>query len=159
MAIYLKLGDIKGDVTAEGHKDWIEVHSCQFGIGRGIATPTGNSADRESSAPSVSEITVTKNQDIASIKLFEAACGGSDAVEATINFTKTEKNKTDTYMTYILSNVLISGYSVSSGGDRPTESLSLNFTKIEFKADSYDATNKTKQPSSTFYDIALGKLN
>jgi hypothetical protein len=28
---------------------------------------------------------------------------------------------------------LLSGWSMSSGGDRPTESLSLNFTKIEFR--------------------------
>jgi type VI secretion system secreted protein Hcp len=159
MPIYLKLGDIKGDVTADGHKDWIELHSCQFGIGRGISTPVGNSADREASAPSISEIVVTKNQDIASIKLFESACGGSEGVSATIDFTRTDKGKTDTYMTYNLTNVLISGYSVSSGGERPTESVSLNFTKIEFKADSYDPSNKTKQPSSTFYDIATGKLN
>jgi hypothetical protein len=31
-----------------------------------------------------------------------------------------------------LSDVLVSGWSLSSGGDRPTESLSLNFTKITY---------------------------
>ena len=49
MPIYIKYGDIKGDVTAEGHKDWIEVNSFQWGVGRGISSPTGGGADRESS--------------------------------------------------------------------------------------------------------------
>ena len=30
---------------------------------------------------------------------------------------------------------MFSGYSVNSGGDRPSESLSLNFTAIECKGD------------------------
>jgi type VI secretion system secreted protein Hcp len=36
-----------------------------------------------------------------------------------------------TYLTYELSDVFISGYSVSSGGDTPVESVSLNFAKIK----------------------------
>ena len=53
MPIYIKYGDIKGDVTAEGHKGtdgWVEIGSFQFGIGRGISSPTGGSTDRESAA-------------------------------------------------------------------------------------------------------------
>ena len=62
MPIYMKYNDgaVKGDVTAEGHEAWIECNSFQWGVGRGISSPTGASADRESSAPSVSEIVVTK---------------------------------------------------------------------------------------------------
>ena len=42
MPIYIKYGDIKGDVTATGHlgsEGWVEINSFQFGIGRGIAIP------------------------------------------------------------------------------------------------------------------------
>ena len=38
------------------------------------------------------------------------------------------------FLQYTLTNVMISAYHVSSGGDRPTESLTLNFTKIEMQA-------------------------
>lgn len=157
MPIYLKFGSVKGSVTEEGHKDWIEVTSFQFGVGRGIGSPTGSQKDRDASAPSFSEIVVSKTQDEASLPLLEAAWGGSEAVEAEIHFVRTENKKMDVYLKYKLSDVLISGYSMSSGGDRPTESLSLNYAKIEFAQDTFDTKNKTKTNKSTSYDLAAGK--
>ena len=44
MAIYLQYGKIKGDVTTEGLKDWIELRSFQWGVGRGIASPANRNA-------------------------------------------------------------------------------------------------------------------
>src|SRR5262249_52981798 len=78
MPIYMEYdgGSIAGDATAEGHEKWIELNSLQWGVGRGISSPTGGSADRESSAPSVSEIVVTKPTDIASVKLLNEALQG-----------------------------------------------------------------------------------
>ena len=156
MPIYMTFGDIKGDVTAEGFADHIEVNSAQFGIGRGIASPTGGSADREATAPSVSEIVVTKPLDKASGRLFEEALYG-EGQKAVIKFTKTDKDKLEVYLEYELENTLISGYSVSSGGDRPTESVSLNFTKILMSSTDMKAANETGEPFKTGYDIGLAK--
>jgi type VI secretion system secreted protein Hcp len=52
MPIYVKYGKtmIKGNVTEKGHKEWVEVSSFQFGIGRGIGSPVGRAANREASA-------------------------------------------------------------------------------------------------------------
>jgi len=157
MPIYIKYGDIKGDVTAEGHENWIEVNSFQWGVGRGISSPTGASADRESSAPSISEITVTKAQDVATTNILDAALQG-EGVEVKIDFCKTDKGKLETYMTYTLTNTLISGYSISSGGDRPSESLSLNFTKVEYKLMKMDAANKGADSAGVIYDLATAKV-
>jgi type VI protein secretion system component Hcp len=48
-----------------------------------------------------------------------------------------------TYAEYVLSNVLISSDSVSSSGERPSETLTLNFTKVQFNVGSV----------STVYDL------
>ena len=71
MPIYIKYAALNGDVTESTHSQWIEVNSFQWGVGRGIASPTGGSSDRESSAPSVSEAVVTKPTDVATIKLID----------------------------------------------------------------------------------------
>ena len=63
MAIYLEYTGIKGNVTAEGYKDHIAVQSVQFGVGRGISMEAGNLSNRESTRPSLSEITLTKAAD------------------------------------------------------------------------------------------------
>jgi len=157
MPIYMKFDGIDGDVTEEGHKKWIELSSCQWGLGRGISSPTGGSADRESSAPSVSEVTVSKAQDVATIKLVDAALQGEGKL-VEIDFTKTDKGKLEVYLKLTLTNTMISGYSLSSGGDRPSESLSLNFTKVEVKMLQNDPTGAGTDSSNVTYDISTAKV-
>jgi type VI secretion system secreted protein Hcp len=156
MAIYMKFGDIKGDATTEGLKEWIQVSSFQFGVGRGISSPSGSDKSRESSEPSLSEVTVTKNMDSASAKLLADAWGGELGSKVDIKFTTTTKNTVVDFLTYSLENCGLSGYSVSSGGDLPQESLSLNYTKISVTFKPMDPTNKS-QPATVFYDLTKMK--
>jgi type VI secretion system secreted protein Hcp len=148
---------IKGDSTAEGFIEWIELSSFQFGVGRGISSPTGGSADRESSAPSLSEITITKAQDSSTGPLVTDALQG-EGVTVIIDFVKTSAGKLEKYMRYTLTNTMISGWSTSSGGDRPTESLSLNFTKIEIDPTTIDAAGKSSNAKPVTYDIGKAKI-
>jgi type VI secretion system secreted protein Hcp len=159
MPIYLEYdgGAVKGDVTEEKHTNWVELSSFQWGVGRGISSPTGGSADRESSAPSVSEIVVTKASDIATIKLLNEALQG-EGKDVKIDFCKTDKGNLEAYLQYTLTNTMISGYSLSSGGDRPTESLSLNFTKVECKNIGMQLVKDTGDPETITYDLALAKV-
>lgn len=159
MPIYIKYGDITGDVTAEGHKGsdgWVEVNSFQYGIGRGISSPTGGSSDRESSAPSVSEVVVTKPMDNSSYRWMEESLFG-EGVDAKIDFCKTDKGKLEVYASYDLSECMVSGYSVSSGGDRPSESISINFTKIEYNFKEMSAINAGAKTPKAGWDIAAAK--
>jgi type VI secretion system secreted protein Hcp len=126
-------------------------------MGRGISAPTGGSADRESSAPSVSEITITKDQDSATGPLVTAALQG-EGVSVEIDFVKTSSGQLTKYMSYKLTNCMISGWSTSSGGDRPTESISLNFTKFELDPTTIDATGAISNASPVTYDIGLAQV-
>ncbi len=130
MAIYMKYGSIKGAVTTDGFKDWIELNSFQWGVGRHIGTAARGSTSREHSEPNLSEVSVTKLGDVATPKLFLDAVAGKLDSKVTIKFTTTTKGKVETFLTYELENTGLSHYAMSSGGDMPLESLSLNFTKI-----------------------------
>ena len=151
MAIYMEIEGIEGNVTEQGHAGQIEVDSLQFGVGRAISSAIGRSADRESSQPSMSEITVTKLMDISSPNLFVEACTG-DAKTVTIDFCKTGQ-EVEAYMTYELENCLISGYSVSSGGERPVETISLSFTKIEMTYIPTEETGELGDQVVVSYDM------
>jgi len=155
MAIYLHVEGLEGDVTAAGHEGWIECLSMQWGIGRAISTPTGSSQERESSAPSVSEVSIAKNMDKCTPKLFEQACVGTSKL-VKIDLVQTG-DQLDTYMSYELENSLISGYSVSTGGDRPSENVSFNFTKLVMKYVPYDNLHNAGSPIPAGYDVSLGK--
>jgi type VI secretion system secreted protein Hcp len=157
MPIYMNYPNCPGDATADGHVAWIELNSFQWGVGRGISAPTGGAADRESSAPSVSEIVVTKDTDVASTKLLNEAYQG-EGQKVTIDFCKTDQGSLEVYLTLELEDVMISGISFSSGGDRPSESVSLNFTKVAFRNTGMTDTNAAASPDTVTYDIALAKV-
>ena len=140
-----------------GMRSGSKLNSFQWGVGRGISSPTGGSADREASAPSISEIVVTKPTDAASTKLFDESLEG-EGQDVQIDFCKTDKGQLEVYMTYTLSNTMISGFSTSSGGDRPSESLSLNFTKVEFKNTGMGSAGETGSPDAVTYDVAQAKV-
>ena len=158
MPIYMNYNSlaVKGDVTESGHKNWIELGSFQWGVGRGISSPTSASADRESSAPSVSEVVVTKTQDISTIGMLTAGFQG-DGVPVQIDFTRTNKDQMDVYLTVELETVMVSGFSTSSGGDRPSESISLNFTKITVKGTQMAPDGKGSTNANISYDLATAK--
>lgn len=156
MPIYVEWDGIPGDVTAEGYDKHIEVNSFQFGIGRGIGSPMGGSKDRESSPPSVSEVVVSKPTDSASTGLFEAALYG-EGKKVTLKFVKTDADQLETFLSYELQEVLVSGYSMSSGGDNPSESVSLNFTKIIMKNTPTGSLNETGTVMPTGWDLGKQK--
>jgi type VI secretion system secreted protein Hcp len=156
VAIYMKYGDIKGAVTTDGFKDWIELNSFQWGVGRAIGTAARGSTSREHSEPNLSEVTVTKPTDVASAKLFLDSVAGKLDSKVTIKFTTTTKGKIETFLTYEMENTGISGYSLSSGGDMPNESLSLNFTKISKTFSAMDP-GISGSPETVGYDLTQMK--
>lgn len=155
MPIFVEYDGIEGEATIEGYKKQIEVNSFQFGIGRAIGSAGGQST-RESSIASVSEIVVTKQTDGSSPKLFVAALTGTLDKKVKISFARTASGSVQTYMEYSLEGTGISGYSLSSGGDRPSESISFNFDKIEFKY-MLVGDDLAGSPEVVNYDLATGK--
>jgi len=156
MSIYLKVEGIDGKVTAAGHENWIDVSSLQWGVGRAISSSVGTSADREASKPSISEVSVTKLMDASSPMIFTEACVGKSK-KIQIHLCTVGTDAIETYMEYELEDCMFSGYSVSSGGDRPSESISLSFTKMTMKFIPHDDAGKAQSPLPAGYDMATGQ--
>lgn len=159
MPIYMKFGSVKGEVTAAKYKDWIELSSFQWGVGRGISMVGGGGVGtRESSTPSVSEITVTKVTDASTTDLLKNVMGAKMDAKCNLDFTRTgDKGEEIAFLQYELTDTAVSGFSMSSGGDRPSESLSLNFTKVETKVVTIDDKGSSK-PSTVTYNLLDRKL-
>jgi type VI secretion system secreted protein Hcp len=162
MAAYVKLAAIKkGESLAEGHKGsdgWIEIGSVSFGSGRSISTPVGAAAKREASAPHISEIQMSKLQDSTSPLLFQESLIGK-AGDCQIDLTQTGDAQLEIFCTVKLTNAMVSNYSISSSGERPSESFSINFTKIEYL---YQGFSNTGTPDSALkqtvtYDLTTAQ--
>lgn len=161
MPIFIKLGDIKGEVTAQGFKEQIALDSVQVGAGVAVGSATTKGGTRTASAASISELTVTKTLDNATPLIFQQlATGKSIGKPVIVTFTKAsgkDDGGNDPYLIITMEDVFISGQSLSSGGDLPSESLSLNFTKIKFDYKKSDATGVLSQGSLAGWDLATNK--
>lgn len=156
--IYMKYGTIQGDVTDKAYQNAIELTSFQFGVARQVTGATGSGSTSE---PTVSEITITKPMDSSSPALLQQAFGGTPQT-AEIYFVTASGTGTEVvYAEYKLTNAIVTGYSVSSGGDRPTESLSLAFSKIQFeyKSPSTTGTSTGTGTGTVTWDLTQQKLS
>ena len=155
MAIYLKIDSCKGSSTDANFKDQIELTSFQWGAGVGVSSARGGS--RTTSEPSVSEITGTKTTDKSSELLFKALLKGEPVGKGLISFTAASKGESVAYATLEIEDIIISGFSMSTGGDFPSESLSLNFTKFDWSFTGRDAT-QTGSPTHLIYSLVENKV-
>lgn len=156
MAIYVQVEGIDGPVTETNHKKWLQVSSFGWAVGRPIVTEPGRVADRANSKPSFAEIQVSKTYDEASPKLFSWSTIGAGK-KVTIHFTKEDGSN---FIEIVLESVIPSSYNIGAGNDGdPTESLSLNYTKIEIKRIPYDQNNKAGSPIPVGYDLNAMKAS
>jgi type VI secretion system secreted protein Hcp len=126
---------VHGTVTEKGHIGWIELQSAQFGSTASVRAP-GGVTGREASAPTITNIIVTKLQDDASTALLRESVSGAP-MRVTLHFAHiNDQGQVEVYLSVTLQEALISSYSVGGGGadnsTRPTEMLSFNFTKITY---------------------------
>lgn len=155
MAIFMKIDSIKGSSTDANFKDQIELNSFQWGAGVGVSSARGG--DRTTSEPSVSEITTTKSTDKSSELLFKALLKGDPVGKATISFVAASKGEAVAYATLELEDVIVSGFSMSSGGDWPSESISLNFTKFDWSFTGRDK-EQAGSPTHLIYSLIENKV-
>lgn len=124
MPIYMKYGSVEGDVQQPAHRRWIELWSVQMGTYRS----GGGGTHRGTGSANLTEISVTKGLDAASSGLYREALTGQ-GVTAWIDYVDSDG---DVYLRVEMKETLVSSYSISGSGDRSTESLTLNFTKVFF---------------------------
>jgi type VI secretion system secreted protein Hcp len=153
MAIFMKFGDkVKGDIDTPQYKTWIMVESFQFGSGRGIGSATASGGNRQGSHASVSEVTISKHLDPSSLPLWRDSLDGKLATTVDFSFTRADQDNSE-YLHVTLWDTGVSGWSMSSGGDRPSESVSLNFAKIELKDITQGVDGAAASNTSVTYDL------
>jgi type VI secretion system secreted protein Hcp len=147
--LYLKLDGIEGESTDEAHKDWIDLSSFQFGVTQPGTGPVGGPPGRVN----FSDFSIMKHVDKSSPSLLFDSASGTRIKDAVIDVVKAGTDQSKPFLQYTLSNVLVSSYSTSGDGDRPTESVSFEYTKIEFKYSAQNPDGTLDEPISVKWDL------
>jgi len=140
---YIDLGDIKGESTAKGFENKIELYSFSWGASNPITIGPG-SGGAAGSRVSLSSFNFMKKTDVASPKLFQACCQGTHIPNVTVSMRKqTGTGGQDAFLIYKFEEAFVESiqWSGSSGGDdTPSESVSLAFGKVtvEYKTQGKD---------------------
>jgi len=154
VAIYLEYEGVKGNVTADGFKDLIAVQTVDFGVSRGVSMVPGNLSNRETTRPTLSEISLTKIMDISASRLFKESVSGSSGKKVVIKFVSTGSDKLVEFMDYTLENCLVSGYEVSANAKGyAEETIHLSFSKMLVSYKDHGATNKVGTLQRVGYDL------
>lgn len=153
--LFLKYGNITGDVTTAGYVGDIELNSFSLSVSRAVSNPTGGSSQRETSAPLFSDAALEAPSSSADVPLFSQALQG-EGQNASIFITQTIQGNVVTFAEWDFTNTLIDSFSTASDGDRPEDSLSLNFTKVTYKWSNFDNTGTLIGSESVTYDLTNG---
>ena len=147
---FLKLDGIPGESTDAKHKDEIDVLAFSWGVSHPKASgPGGGGAGKAV----FEDLLVVAHTSKASPKLWLACASGQHIKEATITVRKAGSDKgQEDYLVLTMTDVLVSSFqaSGSSGSDRPTESVSMAFAKVEF------TYKPQKETGGTSGDIRVG---
>jgi len=148
--------EIKGDATAAGFVDQIVIQAVSFGASRAVTVPSGSTA-RETGVPSFSEISCTKEFDIASTELFMQSISGASLEEGVMSFLQTDtEGNPQLYLEVTLTDPIVTSFSCSSGGAKPHETFTLNFTKIKMAYTQYSGEAAVKA-SPKGWDLLASK--
>ncbi|HCL5346081.1 TPA: type VI secretion system tube protein Hcp [Salmonella enterica] len=156
-AIFLKLDNIKGESQAEGFEDQIEIMSYSHNVAMQVRNDV-SPAERTFGRAHVGEMSLTKLVDFATPVLNEYCCSGRVVSKAVLTLCRNDDGKMQPFIVYILTNVLISQLSVSGGaGGKPVETMSLNFTKIEWQITARQSEGAQQESRSSVWDLAMNQ--
>lgn len=158
MAIYMKLGNIKGDATQQGFEGWINIESFDWSLARVFAkNQTGRAANREGAQAEMKEITVTKDVDHSSGEILKLASTGFKGERCEIVFLRTG-NPGEPYLKFTLTDTLLKELDVFSlTSERPVEKMTLNFTELEIEVKVIDEANVSEDTMRISYNAATGQ--
>lgn len=139
--IILDMGkDVKGESTLKDFADKMELLSFSHGVAMQITGDLSNS-ERTSGKPNHQDMTVTKYLDAASPVLNQSCCQGTGFPQVDIVIGRNDSGKVIELMRYTMKNVIISSISVGGGGgDKPVETVTLNYNNLAWKFTSQNAS-------------------
>ena len=150
--MFLKIEGVEGESKDKAHGKEIDILSLSWSSAMQSSRAGG------AGKASVEDLSVTKYIDKATPKLFESLATGKHIAETKIVVRSAGGNPVE-YLKYTLRDIMISSYSTggSSGDDRPTESVSLNFAQIKMSYVEQDASGRAGAAVEFGWDLKTNK--
>ena len=126
---FLKIEGVPGEATASGHKDEIVIDSFSMGVSRPAAT-----GGTQTGRAQFTDISFSHRLDKAS-PILMLRCAQGTHIPTAVLTCRTLGARQDIFYVIRLTDVVVTSVSIggAAGGDRPTETFSLNYARIEWE--------------------------
>lgn len=129
--LILDLGDsVTGNSKITGYEGKIIVLSYSHSATMPLQGDVGNT-ERTTGRPVLSELSFSKMADLSTTELYKACTQGIEFPEAKLYVGRVDNGEYMAFFEYTMTNAMVSSISTSGGGGLPTDSFSLNFSKIQ----------------------------
>ena len=155
--MFLEIKECPGESTKKGHEGQIDITSFTFGAVQSGSFARGGAGGGAGKAE-FQDISIVKEVDKSSPKLFQACAAGTHFQKATI-YVRKAGDKPLEYYKVELSDLIVSSVqnSGSSGGDTVMESITFNTAKINFTYVEQDAKGGAGKTVTAGFDVRAGE--
>jgi type VI secretion system secreted protein Hcp len=148
---------IDGESLISGYEKTIEVLSFSHGVAQQITGDQSNTK-RTSGKPNHQDFTFTKYMDLATTMLIDFCNQAKPIPTAKFTIGQSDSGKVTPIMVITMTNVVISSVSEGGGGGgKPQETVTFNYTKIEWEYKAQKSDVSEAGTSKATYDLAAGK--
>ena len=148
---------IPGTSTMDKFAEQIELLSFSHGVAMQITGDISNT-ERTSGKPNHQDFTITKYLDRASPSLNESCCKGDNFKSVEVVVGRNDKGEVIPLIKYTLKNVVLSSVSIGGGGgDKPVETVTMNYNHITWDFATQNAEGAKKGHVPGKWDLALNK--
>jgi type VI secretion system secreted protein Hcp len=156
--IFLKLDGIDGESEKNGAEKWIEIFSFSNGASNpsSVAFGTGSGAGKVD----LSSLSLQKQLDISSPKLFLNCCAGTHIAKGTMMVREATGSDTpQVYYQYDMTEVFCDSISWggAANGGKPSESLSMSAKSLQVTYFPQDSTGKLGNKVVAGWDVSTNK--
>ena len=155
--ILMNIKDVPGTSQVDGYTGQIELMSYSHGVAMQVTGDVSNT-ERTSGKSRHQDFHVTKYLDKSSPLLNQKLCQGTDLGQVTITVGRNDSGSVIPLIVYTLSNTVLSSVSVGGGGgDKPVESVSLNYSSIKWDYTAQKESGGKDGTVSGSWDVGANK--
>ena len=148
---------IDGTSTLDQYEKQIELLSFSHGVAMQITGDISNT-ERTSGKPNHQDFTITKYLDQSSPKLNESCCKGDNFTSVEVVIARNDKGAVLPLLKYTLKNVVLSSVSIGGGGgDKPVETVTLNYNHITWDFTTQKSEGAKEGHIDTKWNLATNK--
>jgi type VI secretion system secreted protein Hcp len=149
--------NINGESQLGDYTNMIELLSYSHGVAQQITGDQSNTK-RTSGKPNHQDFTVTKYQDLSSCQLIDFCNQAKPIPTVKITIGQNDNGKVTKIFVYQLTNALVSSISVGGGGGgKPQETVTFNYTKIEWTYAAQKSDVSDSGQGSATWNLATNK--